>query len=67
MPIFRRKSRNPALVEKAVETIARATDCAVRRFESGQQPTPKEIADAVRQRKLEAPLTPEALPPGDGE
>ena len=55
--MFARKTRNRAELEHVVQQIAQSADVTIRRFKEGEKPSPKEIADAVRQRRLEAPLS----------
>ncbi len=54
-----RKTRLKAELERVVMQIAQSADVTVRSFKEGQKPSPKEIAEAVRQRRLEAPLSSE--------
>ena len=55
--MFARKTRNKKELERIVQQIAQSADVTIRRFNEGEKPSPKEIAEAVRQRRLEAPLS----------
>ena len=55
--MFARKTRNKPELERVVQQIAQSADVIIRRFNEGEKPSPKEIAEAVRQRRLEAPLS----------
>jgi hypothetical protein len=53
-PMFMRKSRCRKQVLNLVNRIAAIADCTVRIFQKGEAPSPQEIADAIKHRRLEA-------------
>jgi len=55
-PMFVRESRNGKEVLKLVSKIAAVADCTVRFFKKDEEPSPQEIAEAIKQRRIEARL-----------